>query len=250
VPNQKIVMNHINWHFPEPIPLRTSNLRAPGDPARCFASECFLDEIAADLGVDPVEFRLRHTAEPRGADCLKAAADKAQWQKRPSPAPAQSGNVVKGRGIALSRRAGAYAAVAADVEVNRTSGQVAVKRIVCSHDCGLIVNPDGVRNQIEGNVLQGVSRALFEEVTFDANGVTSLDWQSYPILKFSDAPEMEIVLINRPEMAALGAGEPSIIPVAAAIGNAIFDAAGARLREAPFTPKRVLAALKGTSSAG
>jgi CO/xanthine dehydrogenase Mo-binding subunit len=250
VPNQKIVMNHINWHFPEPIPLRTSNLRAPGDPARCFASECFLDEIAADLGVDPVEFRLRHAAEPRGADCLKAAADKARWQKRPSPAPAQGGNVVKGRGIALSRRAGAYAAVAAEVEVNRTSGQVAVKRIVCSHDCGLIVNPDGVRNQIEGNVLQGVSRALFEEVTFDANGVTSLDWQSYPILKFSDAPEMEIVLINRPEMPALGAGEPSIIPVAAAIGNAIFDAAGARLREAPFTPKRVLAALKGTSSAG
>jgi CO/xanthine dehydrogenase Mo-binding subunit len=250
VPNQKIVMNHINWHFPEPIPLRTSNLRAPGDPARCFASECFLDEIAADLGVDPVEFRLRHAAEPRGADCLKAAAEKAQWQKRPSRAPAQSGNIARGRGIAIARRAGAYAAAVAEVEVNKTSGQVAVKRIVCSHDCGLIVNPDGVKNQIEGNVLQGVSRALFEEVTFDANGVTSLDWQSYPILKFPDVPEIEIALINRPEMPALGAGEPSINPLAAAIGNAIFDATGARLREAPFTPRRVLAALKGTSSAG
>ena len=244
VPNQKIVAEHINWHFPEPIPLRTSNLRAPGDPARCFASECFLDEIAADLGADPVEFRLRHTAEPRGADCLKAAADKAQWQKRPSPVPAQSGNIAKGRGIALTRRAGAYAAAVADVEVNTTTGKVVVKRVVCSHDCGLIVNPDGVSNQIEGNVTQGVSRALFEEVTFDEKGVTSLDWKTYPILKFSDVPEIEIVLINRPEMRSLGAGEPSTIPVPAAIANAIFDATGARLREAPFTPARVLAALK------
>jgi nicotinate dehydrogenase subunit B len=247
VPNQKIVIEHINWHFAEPIPLRTSNLRAPGDPARCFASECFLDEIAADLGVDPVEFRLRHTAEPRGTDCLKAAADKAKWQRRPSPAPAQSGNIGKGRGVALTRRAGAYAAAVADVEVNRTTGQVVVKRIVCSHDCGLIVNPDGVSNQIEGNVIQGVSRALFEEVTFDEKGVTSLDWKTYPILKFSDVPEIEIVLINRPEMPALGAGEPSTIPVPAAIANAIFDATGARLREAPFTPARVLAALKGAA---
>jgi CO/xanthine dehydrogenase Mo-binding subunit len=246
VPNQKIVAEVINWNFPEPIPLRTGNLRAPGDPARCFASECFVDEIAADLGADPVEFRLRHTAEPRGADCLRAAADKAQWQRRPSPRPAESGNIARGRGVALARRAGTYAAAVAEVEVNRTTGKVAVKRVVCSHDCGLIVNPDGVKNQIEGNVLQGVSRALFEEVTFDANGVTSLDWNSYPILTFSDVPELEIVLINRPEMPSLGAGEPSIIPVPAAIANAIFDATGARLREAPFTPQRVLAALKGT----
>ncbi len=249
VPNQKIVAEHINWHFAEPIPLRTGNLRAPGDSARCFASECFLDEIAADLGVDPVEFRLRHTAEPRGADCLKAAADKAQWQKRSSPGPAQSGNIAKGRGVALARRAGAYAAAVADVEVNRTTGQVVVKRVVCSHDCGLIVNPDGVNNQIEGNVIQGVSRALFEEVTFDEKGVTSLDWKTYPILKFSDVPEIEIVLINRPEMPSLGAGEPSTVPVPAAIANAIFDATGARLREAPFTPARVLTALKAAPAA-
>jgi CO/xanthine dehydrogenase Mo-binding subunit len=245
VPNQKIVAQHINWHFPEPIPLRTSNLRAPGDPARCFASECFIDEIAADLRVDPIEFRQRHLAEnKRGSECLKAAADKAQWEKRPSPAPASSGNIAKGRGVAVTQRANAYVAAVADVEVNRTTGRVVVPRIVCSHDCGLIINPDGVNNQIEGNVLQGVSRALFEEVTFDANGVTSLDWQSYPILKFTDVPEIEIVLINRPEMPALGAGEPSIIPVPAAIANAIFDATGARLREAPFTPARVLAAMK------
>jgi CO/xanthine dehydrogenase Mo-binding subunit len=248
VPNQKIVAEHINWHFPEPIPLRTSNLRAPGDPARCFASECFLDEIAADLGADPVEFRLRHTAEPRGADCLKAAADKAQWRKHASPAPAESGNIAKGRGIALTRRAGAYAAAVADVEVDKSNGNVRVKRITISHDCGLIVNPDGVRNQIEGNVIQGVSRALFEEVAFDEKSVTSLDWKSYPIIKFADVPEIDIVLINRPEMPSLGAGEPSIIPVPAAIANAIFDATGARLREAPFTPARILAAMKSVSS--
>ena len=245
VPNQKIVAENINWHFPEPIPLRTSNLRAPGDPARCFASECFLDEIAADLKADPVEYRLRHlSGNRRGGECLKAAAEKAQWKSRPSPAPASSANIARGRGVAVTQRADAYCAIVADVEVNRTTGAVAVKNLVCSHDCGLIVNPDGVKNQIEGNVIQGVSRALFEEVTFDGKGVTSLDWKTYPILRFADVPEVEIVLINRPEMPALGAGEPSIIPVAAAIANAIFDAVGARLREVPFTPKRVLAGLQ------
>jgi len=250
VPNQKIVAAQVNWHFPEPIPLRTSNLRAPGQPARCFASECFIDEIAVDLRADPVEFRQRHLAQnKRGSECLNAATDKAQWEKRPSPAPASGGNIAKGRGVALTQRANTYVAAVAEVEVNKSTGQVVVKRIVCSHDCGLIVNPDGVKNQIEGNVLQGVSRALFEEVTFDANGVTSLDWNSYPILKFSDVPALEIVLINRPEMPSLGAGEPSIVPVPAAIANAIFDATAARLREAPFTPARVLAALKGTSAA-
>ena len=244
VPNHKIVIQQIDWHFPEPIPLRTSNLRAPGDPARCFASECFLDEIAADLRADPAEFRQRHLSDnKRGSACLKAAADKAQWEKRPSPAPAAGGNIAKGRGVAVTQRANAYAAAVAEVEVNKSTGNVVVKRIVCAHDCGLIVNPDGVTNQIEGNVIQGVSRALFEEVAFDANGVTSLDWQSYPILKFTDVPEIEIVLINRPEMPSLGAGEPSIIPVPAAIANAIFDATGARLREAPFTPARVSAAI-------
>ncbi|MGH7828398.1 MAG: molybdopterin cofactor-binding domain-containing protein [Candidatus Binatia bacterium] len=245
VPNQRIVAEHIPWHFPEPIPLRTSNLRAPGDPARCFASESLLDEIAADLRTDPVEFRQRHlTHNKRGSECLKVAADKAKWEKRPSPAPASGGSIANGRGVALARRANAYVAAVAEVEVNKSTGQVMVKRIVCSHDCGLIVNPDGVRNQVEGNIIQGVSRALLEEVTFNANGVTSLDWNSYPILKFADVPELEIVLINRPEMAPLGAGEPSIVPIPAAIANAVFDAVGVRLREAPFTPKRVLAGLQ------
>jgi nicotinate dehydrogenase subunit B len=129
--------------------------------------------------------------------------------------------------------------------VNKTTGQVVVNRIVCSHDCGLMVNPDGVQNQVEGNVIQGVSRAMYEEVTFDANGgVTSLDWATYPILRFPDLPQLEVVLINRPDMQPLGAGEGATIPPAAAIANAIYDAVGARLREGPFTAKRVLAAMQ------
>src|SRR5919106_1765174 len=248
IPNQRIVAQLIDWHRPEPIPLRTSNLRAPGDLARCFASESLVDEIAADLKTDPVEFRQRHLAQnKRGSECLKAAADRAQWQKRASPAPAASGNIVRGRGVALTQRANAYVAAVADVQVNKTNGQVSVQRIVCSHDCGLIINPDGVKNQAEGNIIQGVSRALFEEVTFAAHGVTSLDWASYPILRFPDVPEIDIVLITRPEMAPLGAGEQATIPIAAAIGNAIFDATGVRLREVPFTPKRMMAALQKTT---
>ena len=246
VPNQSILAHHINWHFPEPIPLRTSNLRAPGDVARCFASESFIDEIAGDQKIDPLEFRLNHlSANKRGAECLKAAADKAGWQKRPSPAPASSGNIAKGRGIALTNRANTYVATVAEVEVNKSTGQVSVKRLTCAHDCGLMVNPDGVKNQVEGNVIQGVSRALYEEVAFDTSGgVTSLDWATYPIMRFPDLPELQVVLINRPEMQPLGAGEGATIPPAAAIANAIYDAVGVRLREGPFTPKRVLAAIQ------
>ena len=246
VDNQLILAHQANWHFPEPIPLRTSNLRAPGDVGRCFASESFIDEIAADLKVDPVEFRLQHLGHNKRAyDCVKTAADKSGWQKRPSPAPASSGNIARGRGIALTDRSNTYVAIVAEVEVNKTTGQVAVKKLVCAHDCGLMVNPDGVMNQVEGNIIQGVSRAMLEEVLFDSSGaVTSLDWGSYPILKFADVPELDVVLINRPEMQPLGAGEGATIPPVGAIANAIYDAVGARLREGPFTPKRVLAAMQ------
>jgi CO/xanthine dehydrogenase Mo-binding subunit len=184
-------------------------------------------------------------ANKRAADCLKAAADKANWQKRPSPAPPSSDNIAKGRGIAITQRANSYVATVADVEVNKTSGLVSVKKITCAHDCGLMINPDGVKNQVEGNIIQGVSRALYEEVTFDTNGgVTSLDWQTYPIMRFPDLPELDIVLINRLDMIPLGAGEGATIPPAASIANAIYDAVGVRLREGPFTPKRVLAAMQ------
>jgi CO/xanthine dehydrogenase Mo-binding subunit len=135
-------------------------------------------------------------------------------------------------------------AAVAEVEVNKTTGEVAVKRVTMAHDCGLIINPDGVKNQIEGNIMQGVSRTLLEEVQFDSSGIKNLDWRSYPVLTFEKVPDIDIVLINRPEMAALGAGEAALVPMAGAIANAIFDATGARLRRAPFTPERVLEALK------
>jgi nicotinate dehydrogenase subunit B len=243
--NQKCAAPLIPWVQADETPLRTGYLRAPGDIARCFASESFIDEIAADLRVDPVQFRMRYLGEnKRGAEALTAVAKQARWQERPSPVAASSGSEATGRGVAISNRAGTICGAVAEVEVDKATGKVAVKRFILSHDCGLIINPDGLKNQIEGNIIQGVSRALLEEVTFDAGGITSLDWKSYPVIRFPDVPEVEIVLINRPEMPALGGGEPSSAPIAAAIANAIFDATGARLREAPFTPARVLAGLK------
>ena len=243
--NQKCAAPLIPWVQADETPLRTGYLRAPGDPARCFASESFMDEIAADLRVDPVEFRLRYLgANKRGAEALIAATKQAGWKERPSPAAVSTGSKAIGRGVAISNRANAICGAVAEVEVDKATGHVTVKRFILSHDCGLIINPDGLKNQIEGNIIQGVSRALLEEVTFDASGITSLDWKSYPVIRFPDVPEIEIVLINRPEMPALGGGEPSSAPIAAAIANAIFDATGARLREAPFTPARVLAAVK------
>jgi nicotinate dehydrogenase subunit B len=243
--NQKCAAPLIPWVQADETPLRTGYLRAPGDMARCFASESFIDEIAADLRVDPVQFRMRYLGEnKRGADALTAVAKQAKWQERPSPNAPSTGSTAKGRGVAISNRAGAICGAVAEVEVDKSTGQVNVKRFVLSHDCGLIINPDGLKNQIEGNIIQGVSRALMEEVKFDSSGIKTLDWSSYPVIRFPDVPEIEIVLINRPEMPALGGGEPSSAPIAAAIANAIFDATGVRIREAPFTPARVLTGMK------
>ncbi len=245
--NQKVLASNIPWVQQGQWPLRTSNLRAPGDLARVFASESTIDEIASDLHLDPVQFRMRYlTSDKRISEILVATAKKAGWTDRPSPAPASasSGNTVSGRGIAVANRANTMTAAVAEIEVDKTTGEVTVKKITLGHDCGLIVNPDGLKNQIEGNILQGVSRALLEEVHFDSTGQTNLDWNSYPVIRFEQVPEVDIVLINRPEMPALGGGEPSIVPITAAIANAIFDATGARVRQVPFTPQRVLAALK------
>src|SRR5215467_3719798 len=243
--NQKCAAPLIPWVQADETPLRTGYLRAPGDMARCFASESFIDEIAADLRVDPVQFRMRYLGEnKRGADALTAVAKQAKWQERPSPTAPSTGSTAKGRGVAISNRAGAICGAVAEVEVDKSTGRVNVKRFVLSHDCGLIINPDGLKNQIEGNIIQGVSRALMEEVKFDSSGIKTLDWSGYPVIRFPDVPEIELVLINHPEMPALGGGEPSSAPIAAAIANAIFDATGVRLREAPFTPARVLAGLK------
>ena len=243
--NQKCAAPLIPWVQADETPLRTGYLRAPGDIARCFASESFMDEIAADLRVDPVQFRMRYLgANKRGAEALAAVVKQARWQERPSPAATSSGAKAPGRGVAISNRAETICGAVAEVEVDKSTGNVAVKRFVLSHDCGLIINPDGLKNQIEGNIIQGVSRALMEEVKFDSTGIKTLDWNSYPVIRFPSVPEIEIILINRPEMPALGGGEPSSAPIAAAIANAIFDAVGVRLREAPFTPERVLAGLK------
>ena len=243
--NQKVLAANIPWVQQGQWPLRTSNLRAPGDLARVFASESTIDEIAADQHVDPVQFRLRYlTSDKRISEILVATAKKAGWTDRPAPAPASTGAKAVGRGVAVANRANTMTAAVAEIEVDKTTGDVTVKKITLAHDCGLIVNPDGLKNQIEGNVLQAVSRALLEEVQFDSTGQKNLDWDSYPVIRFEQVPDVEIVLIDRPEMQPLGGGEPSIVPVTAAIANAIFDATGARLRQVPFTPQRVLSALK------
>jgi nicotinate dehydrogenase subunit B len=243
--NQRIVASAIPWIKPDPTPLRTSPLRAPGDLARMFASESFMDELAAAQAADPLQFRLRYASNnKRATDALAAVAKLANWQARPAPAPVSSGNIAAGRGVAVSARSNSVVAVVAEVEVDKSSGEVTAKRVCVAHDCGLIINPDGLKNQVQGNVIQGTSRALLEEVKFDSSGIKNLDWASYPILRYEKIPQVEITLIDRPEMPALGGGEPSIGPVPAAIANAIFDATGARLREAPFTPERVLRAMR------
>ena len=226
-------------------PLRTTHLRDPEGPATTFATESFMDEVAAAAGVDPIAFRIRHLDEPRAIAALKAAAEKAGWDARTSPnKTARRGEIASGRGIALGTRNGTYVGAVAEVEVNLRTGAVRVKRIVCAHDCGLIVNPEAVRATIAANLIQSLSRAVKEEVMFDRSNVTSTDWRTYPIVRSPDVPDVvEIVLLDHPELPPSGVGEPSSRPTAAAIANAIFDATGARVRQAPLTPARVKAAI-------
>jgi CO/xanthine dehydrogenase Mo-binding subunit len=232
-------------------PLRTTHLRDPEGPATSFAAESFMDEIAAAAGADPIEFRFKHLEDPRAKAVLTAAAQKAGWDTRPSPKKgAAGGDIATGRGVGLSTRNGTYVGTVAEVEVNRKTGAVRVTRFVCAHDCGLIINPEALRTTIEANLIQSLGRGLKEEVTFDRSNVTSVDWITYPVARASDVPDrVEIVLINHPELPSSGAGEPSSRATAAAIANAIFDATGARVRQAPLTPARVKAALKVVRSA-
>jgi CO/xanthine dehydrogenase Mo-binding subunit len=228
-------------------PFFTGPLRSPLRLQNTFAHECFLDEISAYVKTDPVAYRLQHLSDARVIDVVKAAAKTANWDARPSPSRANAHtNTVTGRGIACVAYEGdnGYAALVAEVEVDQASGQVQAKRFVIAHDCGPISNPDGLRNQIEGGILQGMSRALGEEITWDDRKVTSIDWQSYTTLPLGiHVPVIDIVFIDRPAEKATGAGETAITLVAAALGNAIFDATGARLRQVPFTPDRMKAAL-------
>ncbi|MEI6669578.1 MAG: molybdopterin cofactor-binding domain-containing protein [Acidobacteriota bacterium] len=222
-------------------------LRSPARLQNTFAHESFIDEVASHLKADPVAYRLQHLADPRLKDVLTGAARAAKWDTRPSPAPghAKTG-VVAGRGIGCVAYEGdnGYGAVVVEVQVDQATGTVTITRLAAAVDCGPISNPEGVKHQTYGGLLQGVWRALLEEVTWDADKVTSVNWRSYPTPTLGSAmPPVELVLINRPDAEATGAGELSITVAAAAIGNAIFDATGARLREAPFTPVRVKAAL-------
>ena len=237
-------------HWLKNAPLRPAPLRSPGKPANCFAVESFADELAVAAGIDPVEFRLRGLGDARGAEVIRRAAALMNWQARSSPINSKNAAVTHGRGIAYVhyKHSESYVAIGMEVAVERASGRVKVERVACAHDCGQIINPDGVRAQVEGSILQTLSRVLMEEVLFDRSRVTSVDWSSYPIMRFADVPKLDIELIDRPTLPPLGAGEAACTPVGAALANAVFDATGARLRTVPFIPERVKAALRSTAT--
>ncbi|HZI84115.1 MAG TPA: molybdopterin cofactor-binding domain-containing protein [Casimicrobiaceae bacterium] len=232
-------------HWLAETPFRPSWIRTPGRMQNTFANESFVDELAAAAGVDPLEFRLRHLNDPRGVELLQRLAKLSGWSPR-GPAGRQSGDVMKGRGLSYVKYelVRTYVGVVADVEVERKTGKATVKKFYVVHDCGQIINPDGLKNQIEGNVVQTTSRTLLEDLQFDRSRVTSLDWKTYPILKFPDVPEVAIELIDRPAEKPWGAGEPTAAVVPSAIANAIYDATGARLRSVPFAPAKVMAAME------
>ncbi len=227
--------------------LWTGPLRSPARLQNTFAHECFMDELAAQAKADPVEFRRRHLRDPRMLDVLNAAAKAASWTPRAFPRTGlRKTGLVTGRGVACVLYEGnnGYTSIVTDVEVNQDTGAIKVRRIASANDVGPVSNPAGLRNQVEGGALQGMSRGLGEEVTWDKHQVTSIDWRTYRSLPVGfDIPAIETVIVDRPDAEAAGAGETSITLIAAAIGNAIFDATGARLRQIPFTPDRVKMAL-------
>ncbi|MCG7600215.1 molybdopterin-dependent oxidoreductase [Halomonas sp. McH1-25] len=223
-------------------PLRPSALRTLGAMQNTFANESFIDELAFAAKADPVALRLRYLKDPRAIAVVKAATQRAGWKGRPMPQRYLQidDKSVAGQGMAFAQYENQYAYVAAVAEVELSVRRgVRVRKVTVAHDCGRIINPDGLRNQIEGNVLQATSRALKEEILFDHTGITSLEWGAYPLLTFAEIPEVEIILIDRPEQPPFGAGEPTSAVVPAAIANAIFDASGMRLRTAPFTRERL-----------
>jgi len=264
IPNQRLTGHVVALPLVWETPLRTGNLRDPNGPQVTFAFEGFIDELAAAARKDPAQFRLgliEASAEDdvfrkaRSRSVVRAALDKYGWDERPSPKPRSAATIATGRGIAYTYRSNTVVAVIAEVEVNRETGGVWVKRFVCAHDCGLAINPTGLSHTVECGMLHGLSRALWEEVQFDAEKVTSVDWASHPSLRHSDTPEtIDVVLVNgdpnpdRPDLPHYGAGETSHKPVIAAVANAVYDATGVRLRRAPFRKERVLAALRAAQS--
>ncbi|HXO70802.1 MAG TPA: molybdopterin cofactor-binding domain-containing protein [Bradyrhizobium sp.] len=238
--------------------VRASWLRGVSALPNSFAHESYIDELATEAGVDPIEYRLRYLKDPRAVDLVDAVAKRAEWTPRPAwKQPAAEGDIVRGRGFAYalyvhSKFPGygaAWSAWIADVAVNKATGDVSVTRVVAGQDSGLMINPDGVRHQIHGNVIQSASRALMEEVSFDRNSVVSREWGAYPIIKFPDIPKIDVLMLPRQDQPPLGVGESASVPSAAAIANAIYDATGVRFRELPFTPERILAGLHGEQPA-
>src|SRR5688572_22534925 len=261
IPNRRMATHVVSLPLVWETPLRTGNLRDPNGPQVTFASESFIDELAAAAKADPVEFRMKlltaSTADDSGFKrarsiaVMNAAIKTYGWDTRPSPKPIGSGNILTGRGIAYAYRSQTVVAQIAEVEVNRRTGHVWVKRFVCAHDCGLVINPEALRRALEGGMLHSLSRALHEEVRFDAEKVTSVDWVTHPTLTHTDTPaSIDVVLVNgdprpsRPDLPHYGAGETVCKPTIAAVANAIYDATGVRLRRVPFRDARVLAALK------
>lgn len=236
----------ITGHTAPPL-LRGTFMRSPGRIQVNFAGEQFLDEIAAGTNQDALAFRLRHAADQRLVAVLNAVEIASGWQRRPSPNPEAkaNGRVARGRGIAIvANQRSTYVATVAEVEVDRQTGVVALKRMVVAVDPGIVVNPKAIEAQIEGATLFSSSRALKEEVKYDRSKLTTVDWITYPILRFTEVPDIEVVLVNRPDLLPGGVGEPPNTTPAAAIGNAIYDAIGVRVRQAPFTPDRIKAALQ------
>jgi len=261
IPNRRRVAQVVRMPLVWESPLRTGNLRDPNGPQVTFAGESFIDELAAAASADPVEFRLRlltasatddnQFRRARSINAVKAAAETYGWDARPSPKPLGTGSILTGRGVSYCFRNQTVVAQIAEVEVHRGTGHVWVKRLVCAHDCGLVINPEGLRRTIEGNMLYALSRTLHEEVRFDTEKVTSVDWNSHPTLTHKDTPaQIDVVLLNgdprpnRPDLPHYGAGEAACRPTVAAVANAIYDATGVRLRRVPFRDGRVLAALK------
>jgi nicotinate dehydrogenase subunit B len=234
LPNQRIVN-----HFIPDMPIWVSSLRTLGGYANVFAVECFMDELAAAAGIDPIAFRLAHLSDPRARAVIEAVARKSGWKQ------GETGDGARGRGIGFARykNLASYVAVVAEVEVDRGSGIVRVPRVTAAVDAGLIINPDGLANQIEGGIVQSVSWTLKEEVRFDRSGIRSRDWASYPILTMPEAPSVEVELINRLNERPLGTGEASQGPAAAAVVNAFANATGKRIRDLPLDAARVKAAL-------
>ena len=240
VPNARVVSRSVRS------PFFTGPLRSPARIQNSFANESFIDELAAAAKADPVEYRLRYVGDPRLRDVITVVAKAANWETRPSPKANRSGKIVTGRGIAAMQYEGidGYAGSVVELEVNRTTGKIRVTRVVCSHDVGIIINPDGIRAQLEGNVVHGISRALMEEVSFSRKAATTTNFESYQVMRFTDLPEIKFALINRTSQPPKGVGENLMTAIPAAVANAIFDATGVRMRRLPFTPARVRAALK------